>query len=136
MCEKGRVVLQTPTETHRIAGIVGLQIDNTKIRRVRTDRKTDPVENAEQPRRVGGYGGALDNKANNAAKKNNHHKKRSDDRSQGAGHLAGFGLRHQHRRRGLPDMRTDRAADSLSGLTNLLAIDPENRVAVRAGQQH
>ena len=37
MREEGRVIPQTPAETHRVTGIVGLQIDNAQARRVRAN---------------------------------------------------------------------------------------------------
>ena len=134
--EKGGVVAELAAKAHRVAGIVRLKVDNPEPVSIGPNRKADTVEDAYQSRRIGGDRRALGNQADASDQNDDHEKEGAGHRSQGTCHLAGLGLRGQHWRFGLPDMRADRAADSLARLADLVAIDAKYRVAIRAGQKH
>ena len=136
MREKGGVIPELAAKAHRVAGIIRLKIDNREPVGIGPNRKANAVEDADQPGRVGGYGRTLDDKTDTSDQDDQHDEEGAGHRSQGACHLAGLGFRCQHRRFGLPDMRADRAADSLARLADLVAIDAKYRVTIRAGQKH
>ena len=131
-----RLVHQPATKPQRIAGIVGIKVNNLQLVDLWSHSHAQPVIDGDQPRGIGGDGGALLDSANADPEDQNQNDEGRQHGAKRVAHLTGLGFGHQHRWVRLPDMRTDRAPHRLPLRANTVTIDAKHGFAVRAGQKH